>query len=593
MQIMLGDARVQFRQEGADALTGTLGHLGARVRFHREPGYHALWYEIELTNDGPEPIKSLAVEPLLVRIAVDPPAAIPRVRYLTGSQHYDATYPTRAFEVVDRGIMTSDHAKPIEIGGELSQEYTPMIQFALQSGGRMAGFLVAFEWSSGWSMKAAYTKAVFQEAPRPSPDFEVRGQMKLGEISVPAKSKVTLPRVHLVFFEGEDWTPLENHGRRYIAERIAYQRPKQAQVNKVSYDHWFGIQGNFDVEDMLRQARRAAELGCEFFCLDAGWYGKGAFGASGTGVWDQPDPPKFPRGVADVQRLSRLARESGMGFGLWSLLIVKNQGGKPDQLPVPPFDLSKPEEVNAALEVLRRWIKEYDLTWFRFEMMGQGDLAYQRGYEELLARITREYPELHIECCLGGGTRFDLANMRYCTTTWLSDHTADPDVCRNTQTGALRFWPSYMLNLAVRVHRNTGDSEANAYNVISRMPGTLSFNGDIAQWSEEATRKVRALVDRYKSVRHLQSQPVFFPLPQVRRLEDWDVVCFGDGKGEAQLMYVFRVAGPAQQFVKVPEAPGEWSLVMSSDPAVGIEHSGDGFTLSMPARSAAVWIRRQ
>lgn len=583
---------LEFRETETDLWVGTAGALTAEVRLQRDPVYHAVSYATNLRNTGDRPLAGIKVEPLVLQVGVEPPRSIPRVRYLTGSQHYDATYPTRAFEVVDRAILTPDHAKPVEIGGELMQEYVQMIQFALQEGEGLAGFMASFEWSSAWTMKAGYVKPVFQEAPRAPMEFEVRGDMKLGDLSVPARSSTELPRVHLVFFADKDWTQLENRGRRYIAERIAYRRPPQAQQNKVTYDHWFGIQGNYDIADMLRQAQRAAELGCEYFCLDAGWYGKGAFGASGKGVWDEPDPVKFPNGVADVQKLSQVVRDAGMGFGLWSLLIVKNQAGKPGNLPDPAFDMATPEGVQAALDVLRRWIKTYQLTWFRYEMMGQGGLAYQKGYQELLSRITTEYPNLHIECCLGGGTRFDLANMRYCTTTWLSDHTADPDVCRATQTGALRFWPSYMLNLAVRVHRNTGDLEATAYNVISRMPGTLSFNGDIAQWSPEATRRVRALVDRYKEIRHLQSQPVFFPLPQVRRMEDWDVVCFGDGSGEAQLMYAFRVGGADRQFVSVPAARGEWKLVMSSETGAAIERSGDGFVLAQPRGSAAVWIRR-
>ena len=76
---------------------------------------------------------------------------IPRVRYLTGSQHFDATYPSRAFELVDRAIMRPDHAKPIHIGGAVSAEYVPIMQFALQRGEEMAGFWVAFEWGSAWS----------------------------------------------------------------------------------------------------------------------------------------------------------------------------------------------------------------------------------------------------------------------------------------------------------------------------------------------------------------------------------------------------------------------------------------------------------
>jgi alpha-galactosidase len=420
----------------------------------------------------------------------------------------------------------------------------------------------------------------------PEADFELTADLALGKFVVAPKSSLATPKTHLVFFQGRDWTPLENNGRRYIRDRIAYARPPKAQVNKVTYDHWFGIHSEFNGDDMLRQARRAAELGCEYFCLDAGWYGKGAFGASGKGVWDEPDPVKFPGGVADVQRLSQVCRDGGMGFGLWSLLISKNGSDEPR------FDLAGPAGVDGAVNTLRKWIKTYDMTWFRFEMEGAGGLNYQQGWDEVMARITREYPDFHIECCFGGGTRFDLGNMRFCTSTWLSDHTADPNVCRVQQTGALRFWPSYMLNSAVRVHRKGGDREANAYNVISRMPGTLSFNGDVAQWSEEATRRVRALVNNYKAVRHLQSQPVFFPLPQVRAMEDWDVVCFGDGKGEAQLMYVFRVVGPDKQFVKVPEAKGNWSLVMSSDQNVKIKPSGDGFLLSMPPHTASVWLRK-
>ena len=583
-KVELNGLPLTFQEKEPGLLENVTGNLITEIIWMREPAYDALWYQARFTNNGDKPVGGLKVKPFNLRIAVDPPRTIPRVRYLTGSQHYDATYPSRAFEVVDRAIMIPDHAKPIEIGGELSKEYVQMMQFALQRGRELAGFWVGFEWSAGWSLKAGYTKVGFEGVP--DADFELSGEMALGDFVVPPKSNLTTPKVHLVFFEGQDWTPLENNGRRYIRERIAYARPPQAQVNKVTYDHWFGIHGAFDTQDMLRQARRAAELGCEYFCLDGGWYGKGAFGASGKGKWNEPDPVKFPSGVADVQQLSKLCRDGGMGFGLWSFLIIKNGSAEP------AFDLAKLGGVDGAVDTLRQWIKTYDLTWFRFEMAGKGNLNYQQGWDQVMARITKEHADFHIECCLGGGTRFDLGNMRFCTSTWLSDHTADPDVCRVTQTGALRFWPSYMLNSAVRVHRNSGDNEATAYNVISRMPGTLSFNGDIAQWSDNATHRVRALVDKYKSVRHLQSQPVFFPLPQVRTLEDWDIVCFGDGRGEAQLLYAFRVAGPDREFIKVPAAPGRWSLLMSSEEDMKLTPSGDGFRLAMPPHTASVWIRK-
>ncbi len=559
--------------------------LLTQVVYEYDKAYQALWYQVRFTNKGDKPISGIVVAPLAVKLRVDPPQkSVPRIRYLTGSQHYDATYPSRAFQVVDRAFMTNDHHKSVKIAGGWSHEYVPMMQVALQQGPKMAGFMVGFEWSCNWSIEAGYETTTFGGGP--IGDFVLNGNMELGDFSVRPGQTLRAPKTHLVFFEGNDWTVLDNAGKRYIRDRIAWKTPPKAQVNKVTYDHWFGIHSTFDIEDMMRQAKRAADLGCEYFCLDAGWYGEGTFGASGKGAWNQPDPAKFPNGVKDVQRLSKYCRDRGMGFGLWSFLVTKNASKNP------PFDLSTPEGVQGALDTLREWIKLYDLTWFRFEMAGFGDLQYMNGFYELMETITKEHPDFHIECCYGGGTRFDLGMIRWCTSTWLSDHTGDPDVCRFNQTGALRFWPSYFLNLAVRVHRKSGDYEATVHNFMSRMVGAPSFNGDIAQWSDEATQRMRKMVDIFKSIRHLQSQPAFFPLNQVRNMEDWDVVCYGDGTGEAQLMYAFRTLGPEKVFVKVPEAKGDWKLVVASADQVKIEKADDGFWLTMPPRSAACWKRQ-
>ncbi len=571
-----------FADEGG-TLKAVKGDLSAAIETQFDKEHNAMWYQVRLKNSGSTSITGLEIDPWKQRFVVNLPTVIPRVRYITGSQHYDAVYPSRAFQTVDRSFMINDHAKPVDIAGAAAHEYVPMMQFAMQKGEQMSGFTVTFEWSAGWAHHAGYTATSFTGVP--PTDFEVSGTMGFGSIVLPPNSELLTPKVHVVFFEGNNWTALENATRKYIADKIAYKTPPKAQTNKVTYDHWFGIHSDFTVEDMLKQSKRAAELGVEYFCLDAGWYGKGAFCASGRGKWDEPDPAKFPKGIPDLQRLSQDVRDRGMGFGLWSYWILKNGGGGP------AFDMSKQADVDECVESMRRWIKTYDCTWHRFEMAGSGGLNYMKGYYEIMDRITKEFPDFHFECCAGGGTRFDLGNMRYCTSTWLSDHTANADVCRFNQTGALRFWPSYMLNLSVRVHRNTGDSEATAYNVISRMPGTLSFNGDIAQWSPEATQRVRQLVDKYKGNRHLQSQPVFFPLPQVQKLEDWDAVCFGDGTGEAQLLYVFRIAGAERQFIRIPKAKGEWTLQMSSEENVKIEPVEDGYYVTLPPRACAVWKR--
>ncbi len=573
---------LDFTQSAPGVLQNRTGDLVTEIQYEYDASMHALRYQVIFTNNGSAPISGITLEPLQLRFVTAPPEVRPRVRYFTGSFHYDGTYPPRAFQEVERVFMGNDHSKPLEIAGS-PFDYVPMIQFAVGPDTALSGFTAAFEWSGPFKYEAGWDTYSFTG--EPLSDFHLNGSMALGPFTVAPGKTVAAPRVHLVFFEGNGWTPLENATRRYISERVAYRADGKAHVNKVTYDHWFGIHAGFDLPDMMRQAKRASELGCEYFCVDASWYGKCAFGASGKGEWDQPDPVKFPGGKADFKKLSDYVRGLGMGFGIWHQVETRNGAG-------PNLDFNVEGDRSIMLETMRNWIKEYHLTWMRWEMAGGGDLNYINHYHEIMAALTHEFPDLNIECCLGGGTRFDLGMIRYCTSTWLSDHTANADVSRFNQTGALHFWPSHLLNLAVRVHRKTGDTEATAYNLISRMPGALSFNGDIAQWSPEATQRMRALVDACKSVRQFQSQPVFYPLPQPRNPRDWDAVCFGDGTGEAQVLYAFRMEGPEQQWVKVPDAKGLWSLVMSSDANVKIEPSGDGFLLSMPSNTAAVWIRK-
>lgn len=573
---------IEFKEVSPGVLENQTGDLTTRIKYEFDAPMNALRYHAEFTNSGTSPVSGISVEPLQMKLATHPPDLRPRVRYFTGSFHYDATYPPRAFQEVERVFMGNDHSKPVTIAGG-PHDYVPMVQFAVGPDTALSGFTAAFEWSGAFKYEAGWDAVAF--AGEPLSDFHLTGSMELGNFSVPPGQTVSAPAVHLVFFEGAGWEPLENATRKYISERVAYRMDGKQHVNKVTYDHWFGIHSGFDLEDMMRQAKRASELGCEFFCVDASWYGKGAFGASGKGEWDEPDPVKFPGGKADFKKLSAYVRSLGMGFGIWHMVETRNGAG-------PTLDFNVEADRRLIHETLRKWIKDYDLTWMRWEMAGQGDLNYTNHYHAMMADLIREFPDLNIECCLSGGTRFDLGMIRFCTSTWLSDHTADPDVCRFNQTGALRFWPSHLLNLAVRVHRNSGDTEANPYNLISRMPGTPSFNGDIAQWTPEATQRMRALVDAYKSVRHLQAGPVFYPLPQPRSPRQWDAVCFGDGTSEAQLLYAFRMEGPEQQHISLPDAKGTWSLLASSDPSVKIEPSGDGFQLSMPRNSAALWIRK-
>lgn len=105
--------------------------------------------------------------------------------------------------------------------------------------------------------------------------------------------------------------------RRYEPERDAMflsntwgDRSRDARINE---------------EFMLQEIAAGARLGVDVIQIDDGWQkGRTANSASGKGVWNgywaadpdfwQPDPQRFPRGLAPVVQA---AREKGMKFGLW------------------------------------------------------------------------------------------------------------------------------------------------------------------------------------------------------------------------------------------------------------------------------------
>lgn len=582
------------------------GDLRLEVRAEPMASTRGVRWKLVLHNAGCEALAELGVRPLFARFDVEPERDRPTVRHMSGSWHYDGIYPPRAFRLHEERFLTSQHCKPVCIGsGSMGSagEHVPILQFAVRDGANLVGLFVGFEWSTTWHLQASWERVAFTDNAL-SP-LVLEGGVGLDDFRLEPGESLELPWLHLGFFECADWDAASDVQRRYTCEELAARFEGELPTPPVSYDHWFGIHQFFDCDDLMRQAEHAAELGCEYFCLDAAWYRSPADFMSGIGNWSQPDPEKFPDGV---EPLSRRVRELGMGFGLWHLIQAAQPGTEvvqshPELFHAPGgglaflrFDL--PAGRQLALDVLRRWIDNWHLSWMRWECLdtdswandldpsGKLAIAAQWGFYEVMDSIRREYPQLYIEGCQGGGTKLDWGMTRRTHGAWLSDQTVGPDLCRFMQTGALRFWPAHYLNMALAVHRGTGDVDATPHGLLSRMVGPVSFNGDIANWSTEATTLVREYVGQYKAIRHLLGGPVAFPLPQPRDTRDWDAVLIGEAHSEARLLFVFRIEGSDNVRFSAPN--GEWRQVLGSE-AAKLDATGDGLTVTLPPNSSALW----
>jgi len=594
---------------------------GIRVVVNVEPvaDPRAVRWTVTLTNTRSAPIENVRIVPLHFRFKIHPDRDHPRVRHMGGSYHYDGTYPPRAFRLSEERFMTHDHCKVVKIGSGPASAYdhVPLMQFLIGPHGDMCGLFVGFEWSSRWHLQAGWeSECYFGQA---LPDFILQGNVGLETLRLEPGEQMALPRIHMGVFEGEDVEELDNTLRRYVREHIACKLEGRIPLPAVYYDHWFGIHQYFDVADLKRQADVAAGLGCEIFCLDAAWYEVKDSFVDGLGNWLRPDPKKFPNGI---EELSEHVRALGMKFGLWHLIelacpgtqvlldrpeLYDSQGSKMSQDPTPgamtPFHrlrLDKPEGREYALSILRRWVQDWKIDFFRWECSdpqqwayshdpsGKLLLAYMNGFYQLIDAVREEFPDIYIEDCEGGGTRLDWGMAVRTHGNWLSDHTAHPEVSRFFQTGASRFWPAHFLTSAVRVQRGAGDIDATSHNMVSRMMGALGFNGDIAQWSPEARARAKEHVRVFKDIRPLLAGPVHFPLDQPRDDQDWDAAIYGDTKTGKQLLFAFRMEGPESQALDIP---GDgWTRLLGSENAQ-ISNGTGPMTVKLDKYSSGIWVR--
>jgi hypothetical protein len=542
---------------------------------------------IRFKNKGSQPVDSINIIPLYQVIGIDDKMEDqPTVRWFSGSIWRDAQYPPVAFVEHEKRFLTNNNCaswgeggigtfEPVlEIGSLSSREYIPALQFSLRSGGAKVGCTVLFEWSSHWKASATWTH-ITDDSPDSPSDFLLKATYGLTNISLDPYESLEVPPVHLLYSRGDGWDAFTNDIHRYILTEIAPSLKDAPSVLPVSYDHWFGIGPQIDEALLRREADRAAEIGCEYFCVDAGW---------SAPVWGSAtvDSAKFPHGLGG---LAAYVRSKGMRFGLWNSL----ESGR--------TDFWKPEVQQFHNAKMEEWVNDLGVGWIRLEgggyPSGKNALkAHKAMHDDVYGQFIRRHPGFYIEGCQGGGTRLDLNMIRTTHGTWISDHTGAPDVTRYYQTGALRIFPARFLNMAVETFTPVAESSANGHYILSRMAAVLSFDGDIAQWSGEATKRVRHYVDIYKETRKYKEQPVAFPLPQPRNDSDWDAVVYGDGAGDAQLLFVYRMEGEAEQWLKIPDAPGRWELLIDNGGA-RIKKEKSGYRISLNRNSSALWIRRK
>jgi alpha-galactosidase len=323
----------------------------------------------------------------------------------------------------------------------------------------------------------------------------------------------------------------------------------------------------------------AAAAGCEYFCIDCGWYSDGPWW-DGVGEW-LPSTARFPGGI--TVPLRRI-RERGMIPGLWLELEVMGTQCRLAQL-VPDdwfflrhgrrvidhgryqLDYRNPAvraHADAVIDRLVGWgvgyIKmDYNInagpgTEAAATSLGGGLLAHNRAYLAWLDGVFARHPALVIENCGSGGMRMDyalLARHSIQSTTDQTDYrkmaaiaAAVVSACTPEQAAT---W-SYPLR--------DGDEEEVVFNMVNAMTMRIHQSGHLADLSDPRRALVAEGIATYKGYRQRipEALPIW-PLGLPRLGDGW--MAFGLDLPDRTLLAVWRLdAGQEGLDIPLPRLAG-------------------------------------
>jgi len=280
----------------------------------------------------------------------------------------------------------------------------------------------------------------------------------------------------------------------------------------------------------------AAELGCEYYCMDAGWYDDG-FWWDRVGEWKE-SPRRFPNGM---KSLCDYARSKGLVMGLW--VEIESMGTlctlsqeKPDSWFICRhgkrhidhgrylLDFRNPEVYAYCMDVMERLIRDYGVGYFKIDYnntMGYGsDLdtescagamlghyrALYRWYEELFTR----HPDLVIENCGSGAQRMDYGMLRLLSLQSTSDQT---DYLYNSYIAANVASAVTPEQAGMWVYPYEDEEEHVIYNMVNGLLLRPYISGMVWKLSQENLSLLAQGIGLYKQIRQDVRQGLpFFPL---------------------------------------------------------------------------------
>lgn len=331
----------------------------------------------------------------------------------------------------------------------------------------------------------------------------------------------------------------------------------------------------------------AAEAGCEYFCIDCGWYSDGPWWDS-VGEWKE-SRKRFPDGV---KRIADYIRSRGMIPGLWLEIEVMGihcrlahempdswffmrHGKRVYDRSRYQLDFGNPEVCAYADTVIDRLVGEYGIGYIKMDYniepgigtengadsTGGGLLNHERGYLKWLDGIFERYPDLVIENCSSGGLRMDYAMLSRYSIQSTSDQenylhyatiAANAPTAVTPEQGAVWTYPMEHGEETDKVALQ----EEVVFNMVNAMLLRIHQSGHLARLDEGRRMLVREALSVYRRIRKdIKEALPFWPLGLSAFGDEW--VCLGLRNENRCYLAVWRREGcHSSRFIPIQELKG-------------------------------------
>uniref|UniRef100_A0A7S3PE74 alpha-galactosidase n=1 Tax=Aplanochytrium stocchinoi TaxID=215587 RepID=A0A7S3PE74_9STRA len=278
----------------------------------------------------------------------------------------------------------------------------------------------------------------------------------------------------------------------------------------------------------------AAKLGIEMIVLDDGWFANRNDATSSLGDW-KPDRKKFPFGIRGV---AHQVEGEGLKFGIWiepEMVSIDSElyRAHPEWcLHVPGreihlgrnqlvLDLTRKEVVDGIYSLIKELIEssksvsyiKWDMnrhltevysTALQPEEQGEVEHRYVMALYGMHRRLSKDFPDIRIEGCSGGGGRFDLGMLYFIPQIWCSDNT-DAMARLRIQHGTSLLYPAQCVGSHYSVVPNhvTQLWTRSRTRAFVAMCGTFGYELDPTLVSEKESSQIMQHIQVFKSIRNI------------------------------------------------------------------------------------------